>query len=575
MLGWVRSVSQILRGRGNTLTGHALDARLILAGPSFSINTPMVEQDPSFVAPRLSTRMSMRMSGAKNLKSATSATLARPSGQKIKCAASSSSVVRAALRRQSSRTSAAGDADVSCTALPRTDGASSVTLKPQLAAPPPDPAPPAAPPVPGPVPVPVPVVPVSRVPSPPAPKPPLAPTVSKPLPSLPPPPGHPPPSPPPGPPGVAEAASTSEPPSSLGFLGVVSAATHKTKPFLERPRVGYDDMIQLPDLGSEALMGNLERRFRAETVYTYIGDIVVSVNPFKRTGNSDPVVQERYVRQLMQNESSSMTPPHIYCLIGQCYAKMCGASARSLSVLISGESGAGKTEAMKLCVSHLGAVSATQSAPGTASVATRLMATNPVMEPIGNAKTVRNNNSSRFGKHFDIQFNERGQIIGARTSVYLLEKPRICMHMKGERNYHIFYMLCKADNQTRAFGKLDDWEHYTVLKQPGTVEQVTTWDDEEEFAAMHSALYELGFTVDRHGIDQRGQLYAMISIVMQLGNVEFDDAPSGEGSVVANEEQFLLAASLLQVAEKPPPSALRPPPSCSRLNRSRLNRCCL
>ena len=289
-------------------------------------------------------------------------------------------------------------------------------------------------------------------------------------------------------------------------------------------------------------------RAQAEIVYTYIGDIVVSVNPFKRTGNSDAVVQERYVRALRHHEGPSALPPHIYCMVGNAYAAMRTSDTnKSLSILISGESGAGKTEAMKLCVSHLGAVSATQGERGADSVAVRLMKTNPIMEPIGNAKTVRNNSSSRFGKHFDIQFDSDGLIIGALTSTYLLEKPRICKHMKGERNYHVFYMLCKASAAVREPGRLVSWETYSMLKQPGTIERVTSWDDDEEMAAMHSALRDLGFGVDEKGVDQRSELYAMMSIVLQLGNVEFAESADGDGSVVSNAEQLALAAELLMV----------------------------
>ena len=250
--------------------------------------------------------------------------------------------------------------------------------------------------------------------------------------------------------------------------------------------IGAEDMIKL--LEEETLLNTWSGASRRSSSTRYIGDIVVSVNPFKRTGNSTAEVQQKYVESLRKHEPSSALPPHIYTLIGQAYTRM-RSQAKSLSVLISGESGAGKTEAMKLCVSHLGAVS-TMSAgasrggggggggSGGGDVATRLMATNPIMEPIGNAKTVRNNNSSRFGKHFDIQFNESGQIIGAATSVYLLEKPRITNHMPGERNYHVFYMLCKAGDDVRAHGKLGRWQEYSVLNQEGTVEEVTTWSDE-------------------------------------------------------------------------------------------------
>ena len=105
------------------------------------------------------------------------------------------------------------------------------------------------------------------------------------------------------------------------------------------------------------------------------------------------------------------------------------------------------------------------------------------MEGLGNAKTIRNNNSSRFGKHFDIQFSQNGVILGAFTSVYLLEKPRICQHLEGERNYHIFYMLTKSPKAVRDSVGLTKWQDYHILNQKGTVAEVTTWNDESEVRA--------------------------------------------------------------------------------------------
>jgi myosin heavy subunit len=184
--------------------------------------------------------------------------------------------------------------------------------------------------------------------------------------------------------------------------------------FFDRARTGTDDMITLTNLEAADRLQTLEVRFRKQIVYTYIGDIVVSVNPFRRTEYSAPHVQERYI-SLDPVRQMNELPPHIYAVVSQAYAEIrANPDCASLSILISGESGAGKTEAMKLCVSHLGAVSAASSAmdaggddsASVGNVASQLMATNPILEPLGNAKTVRNNNSSRFGKLFDIQLND-------------------------------------------------------------------------------------------------------------------------------------------------------------------------
>ena len=199
--------------------------------------------------------------------------------------------------------------------------------------------------------------------------------------------------------------------------------------FFGNPQPGWRDLISLPQLSKESILETLKTRFQHEVVYTYVGDIVVSVNPFKNVGCVGADIRRRY-----KGGVRSKLPPHIYALVDATYHEMMS-NGISQSILISGESGAGKTEAMKVCLAFIGELSGTganaakvASGPSTAD---KLMMTNPVMEAIGNAKTIRNNNSSRFGKHFDVQFSETGGIVGAFTSSYLLEKPRICKHMTG------------------------------------------------------------------------------------------------------------------------------------------------
>ena len=272
-------------------------------------------------------------------------------------------------------------------------------------------------------------------------------------------------------------------------------------------------------------------------VYTYVGDIVVSVNPFKNTGCVGKGIRSKY-----KGASRRSLPPHIYALVDHAYNEMMR-NNMSQSILISGESGAGKTEAMKICLTYIGEVSQTKGKRVSDEVAIRLMQTNPVMEALGNAKTIRNNNSSRFGKHFDVQFSANGVILGAFTSCYLLEKPRIVQHMTGERNYHVFYMLCKAPGPVKSVFNCTKWQDYKINNQKGTIETVETWNDNEEFEAMHEALLKLGFTEE-----QRDMVYTMFGICMHLGNIDFK--PGKEGSEITNPKVLETAAGMLKVDAK-------------------------
>ena len=300
----------------------------------------------------------------------------------------------------------------------------------------------------------------------------------------------------------------------------------------------YGDMCELPKLSEDAILDNLNLRFQGELVYTYVGDIVCSVNPFKNVGCVGKAIRQRY-----RGTQRHLLPPHIYSLVDRCFTKMM-AEQHSQSILISGESGAGKTEAMKICLAYIGELSSGKGkgggGGGGSSVADKLMQTNPVMEAIGNAKTVRNNNSSRFGKHFDVQFAGDGQILGAFTSSYLLEKPRIVQHLEGERNYHVFYMLCKAEPSIRGPVGIGGWQEYHLCSQKGTITEVTTWNDESEFRDMHAALLMLGFSEA-----QREGLYRMMSICLHVGNISF--AAAGQGSSITNKDELEHVAQLMGV----------------------------
>jgi len=307
---------------------------------------------------------------------------------------------------------------------------------------------------------------------------------------------------------------------------------------------GSQDMCMMATLTRDSILDNLEERFRKELVYTWVGDICISVNPFKNVGCVGKTIRAKY-KKLGGAASRQQLPPHCYTLVDATFSQMLTES-KSQSILISGESGAGKTEAMKIALTYIAELSNKGGKGGGGDIPAKLMETNPIMEGIGNAKTVRNNNSSRFGKHFDLQFKEGGSILGAFTSTYLLEKPRIVEHLKGERNYHVFYMVCKGKDVIDESTKLAKWEDFKICKQDGTIAVVTSWDDNAEFKDMHKAYLMLGFTEIL-----RTELYTMLAACLYIGNIEFGENDKSEASVKnldVNEE----ASELIQV----PPEAL-------------------
>jgi myosin heavy subunit len=135
----------------------------------------------------------------------------------------------------------------------------------------------------------------------------------------------------------------------------------------------------------------------------------------------------------------------------------------------------------------------------------------------------------------------QGCILGAFTSTYLLEKPRITVHMAGERDYHVFYMVCKADASIRDPVNIKDWKNYRICSQQGTVAEVNSWSDNAEFKDMHAAYIKLGFSEK-----QRVELYTLISCCLNLGNVEFEDNEDGEGCMITTPETLELTAEMLQ-----------------------------
>ncbi|XP_074076897.1 unconventional myosin-Ia [Macrotis lagotis] len=280
--------------------------------------------------------------------------------------------------------------------------------------------------------------------------------------------------------------------------------------------VEVGDMVLLEPLNEKSLLKNLEKRFQNKEIYTYIGNVVISVNPYQQLPIFGPEFIEKY-----KEYNFYELKPHIYALANQAYQSLKDHD-RDQCVIISGESGSGKTEASKLVMSYVAAVC--EKGEQVNSVKEQLLQSNPVLEAFGNAKTIRNNNSSRFGKYMDIEFDFKGSPLGGVITNYLLEKSRVVKHIKGERNFHIFYqLLAGADAQLLKALRLEqDGSSYSYLNFE--VSRVDGMDDAANFRAVQNAMNIIGFSTE-----EIQKILEVIAIVLKLGNVELGDEFQANG----------------------------------------------
>ncbi|KAL7305793.1 hypothetical protein TKK_0002041 [Trichogramma kaykai] len=312
--------------------------------------------------------------------------------------------------------------------------------------------------------------------------------------------------------------------------------------FLHQPKdKEYPDLCQLPDLNERTLLDNLRARFEAGNIYTYVGSILIAVNPFKFY----PIYNPKYVKLYQNRRLGTDAPPHIFAIADAAYHSMLK-EKRNQCIVISGESGSGKTESTNFLLHHLTALS--QKGSHGSGVEQTILSAGPVLEAFGNAKTAHNNNSSRFGKFIQVNYKENGMVHGAVVQKYLLEKSRIVSQGKNERNYHVFYyLLTGANEQEKQVLHLrnSDWYHY--LNKSGCY-GLENADERHEFSRLKQSMEMVGFTPEK----QR-RLFAVLSAVLLLGNVEFLPKKSynhHEEVMVKNPEVVALISELLRVKQE-------------------------
>uniref|UniRef100_A0A8C7JEE1 Myosin-IIIb n=1 Tax=Oncorhynchus kisutch TaxID=8019 RepID=A0A8C7JEE1_ONCKI len=263
----------------------------------------------------------------------------------------------------------------------------------------------------------------------------------------------------------------------------------------------HEDLAALSDLDEQSLLESLSQRFKQDHIYTYIGDILVAINPFKYLPLYVKEVSERY-----KYHEKSKLPPHIFAVADRAYQSMMGRLAtgpRNQCIVISGESGAGKTESTKLLLRQI-----MELCRANSQLEQQILQVNPLLEAFGNAQTVMNDNSSRFGKYIQLRFHN-SSVIGAKINEYLLEKSRVVHQDEGERNFHIFYcMLAGISPEDKdMYGLLDPTQYRWV--------HLRKWG--EKYSEVCNAMDMVGFQ-EQEKVD----MMTILAGILSLGNIMFE-----------------------------------------------------
>nr|CCA17136.1 myosin 29 putative [Albugo laibachii Nc14] len=320
--------------------------------------------------------------------------------------------------------------------------------------------------------------------------------------------------------------------------------------------LSYDDILKMPDLSEEALLQNLQLRYEFDNIYTYVGPILIAINPYKPM----PLLYNEEKMKEYYGQRIGTLPPHVFALANHAYTQLIQGGAldpANQSIIISGESGAGKTENTKIIMQYLAKATGYHRISGIPEtnengmqheqllgrLEERVLDSNPLLESFGNAKTIRNDNSSRFGKFIEIQFDHHGKIVGAEIVNFLLEKTRIVSQSLGERNYHIFYqLLAGADEQLREELQLHTPNEYEYLRHSQCF-SIAGCDDKEQFEVTKHCMRTIGMEESKQKM-----IFELLAAVLHLGNVQFKDDNEATDLADATDVQTLcLVAQLLGV----------------------------
>ncbi|KAL1915213.1 uncharacterized protein VTP21DRAFT_7489 [Calcarisporiella thermophila] len=309
-----------------------------------------------------------------------------------------------------------------------------------------------------------------------------------------------------------------------------------------------DDLTRLAYLNEPSILHTIQTRYAEGNIYTYSGIVLIAVNPFEHVKLYESDMVHAYSGGKRED-----LPPHLFAIAEDAYRCMIRED-KNQTIIVSGESGAGKTVSAKYIMRYFAtaenhgkarsiqkiSIKAERDSSGMTKVEEQILATNPIMEAFGNAKTTRNDNSSRFGKFIEIQFDKDANIIGAKIKTYLLERSRLVYQPEFERNYHVFYQLCAgATPDEKEIFHLSTYNHFYYLNQGG-VGTISGVDDAYEFQVTRHALSTIGISLElQHSIFQ------LLAALLHVGNIQIGGR--GEASVSEDDSHLIHAAQLLGV----------------------------
>jgi len=302
---------------------------------------------------------------------------------------------------------------------------------------------------------------------------------------------------------------------------------------LQNPRThgGVEDMTKLSYLHEPGVLFNLHNRYDLDEIYTYTGSILIAVNPFHKL----PHLYGKDMMEQYKGVTLGELSPHVFAVADSAYRAMTKEKL-SQSILVSGESGAGKTETTKLIMQYLAYMGGRDTETKERTVEQQVLESNPLLEAFGNAKTVRNDNSSRFGKFVEIQFDKLGKISGAAVRTYLLERSRVVQITDPERNYHIFYQLCDgASPEEKEELRLGPTTSFHYLNQ-SKCHELNGVSNAEEYANTRKAMGVVGISEE-----DQDAIFRMVAAVLHLGNCNF--TPGSDDEATLSDEQSTKAVA--------------------------------